>query len=101
MALVRTNPGNPDRDGGPLSTMSAMTWSADEVLGAVRSELSRSRSTPFWSFEGADLDGDRVLVVFRVERAPRHPMVGNLHGRFGVHYSLENMPEGPNTGLPS
>lgn len=67
-----------------------MIWSPDEVLAAVRATLSvDDRHQPF-AFEHADLDGDRVLVVFRID---------DQH-RFGVHYSLADLPVGPNTGEP-
>jgi hypothetical protein len=35
------------------------------------------------------LDQDKILVILGLPDAP---------GRFGVYYSLESLPEGPNTG---
>jgi hypothetical protein len=66
-----------------------MNWNPDRVLAAVRSTLPRSRADSSWTFEWAELDGDRVLVIFRVAK----------HGRFGVHYDLSEVPVGNNTGL--
>jgi hypothetical protein len=54
-----------------------------------------------WTYEGADLDGDRLLVRFRLE--PESDRVRRWReppGRFGVHYSLADFPRGPVTGLP-
>jgi hypothetical protein len=61
-------------------------WTRDEVLAAVRASLP-GRVDSGWTFERADLNGDQVLVLFRVGAQ-----------RFGVHYSLEELPHGPNTG---
>jgi len=63
-------------------------WSPDEVLAAVRTRLSFNGSG--WTFERADLDGDKVLVIFNVDDGRR----------FGVHYDLAEVPMGNNTGLP-
>jgi hypothetical protein len=62
-----------------------VAWSPDEVLAAVRAMLPRG----LVAFERADLSRNHVLVVFRVDGQ-----------RFGVHYSLSNLPNGPNTGMP-
>jgi hypothetical protein len=41
-----------------------MDWSPDDVLSAVRTTLSRTGDDSGWTFESADLEGDKVLVVF-------------------------------------
>ena len=59
------------------------------MLSAVRSRLSLSGHNSGWTFERADLDGDRVLVIFHVED----------QSRYGVGYDLSEVPIGNNTGL--
>lgn len=81
-----------------------MVWSRDEVLAAVRDMLSSSSPRAAWTFERADLDGDRVLVVFRVPEENRFGLSFTLadvpkETRFGVHYALADVPEGVNTGM--
>ena len=66
-----------------------MIWTPDEVLAAVRTSLSSSRPLSVWVFEGADLDGDQVIVRFMVDAR-----------RYGARYSLDDLPAGPNTGIP-
>jgi hypothetical protein len=74
-------------------------WSPGEVLTAVRSSLGADRPYSQWTYERADLDGDQVLVVFRVSAAaPVRPELGATD-RFGVRYSLAELPDGPNTGI--
>jgi hypothetical protein len=63
-------------------------WTRDEVLAAVRASVP-GRVDSGWTFERTDLDGDQVLVLFRVGAQ-----------RFGVHYSLDELPDGPNTAEP-
>lgn len=65
-----------------------MDWSHDEVLAAVRASVP-GRADTRWTFDRADLDNGQVLVLFEVEAE-----------RFGVHYSLADLPYGPNTGEP-
>jgi hypothetical protein len=64
-------------------------WSPDEVLTAVRSRLGLGVNDSGWTFERADLDGEKVLVIFHVDDGRR----------FGVHYDLAEVPMGNNTGL--
>jgi len=66
-----------------------MNWSRDAVLAAVRTALSRRRSDSSWTFEGAELEEDGVLVIFRV----------GSQGRFGMYYDLSEVPVGDNTGM--
>lgn len=74
----------------------AMVWQSDgviwvpgEVLVAVRDRLGlRGRWDSGWLFERAELDGERVLVILRFED----------ERRFGVHYELADVPNGPNSG---
>ncbi len=66
-------------------------WSPDEVLTAVRTRLGLSvNDYSGWTFERADLDDEKVLVIFHVEDGRR----------FGVHYDLAEAPNGVNTGEP-
>jgi len=55
----------------------------------VRTRLGLSVNDSGWTFEGAELDGDKVLVIFHVEAGRR----------FGVHDDLAEVPIGNNTGL--
>jgi hypothetical protein len=75
-------------------------WRPDDVVSAVGIALNGATGPPEtlggpidrdspWKFEQANLDGDGVLVVFRV---------GDR--RFGVRYSFDEAPLGPNTGEP-
>jgi hypothetical protein len=66
----------------------SVDWTRDEVLAAVRASVP-GRADSGWTFERADLDGDQVLVLLRVGAQ-----------RFGVHYSLDEVPDGPNAGEP-
>jgi hypothetical protein len=78
-----------------------MGWSPDGVLTAVRSQLCLERTHSNWAFERADLEGNAVLVVFRFKAtAPirRHMGGSDL---FGVLYPLDDLPDGPHTGMPS
>jgi hypothetical protein len=63
-------------------------WDPEDVLLAVRSMLNSRRDDSGWTFERADLDGDEVLVIFRVED----------ESRYGVRYQLSEVPMGNNTG---
>lgn len=75
-----------------------MNWGPDEVLTAVRSLLSSATSPRMWTYECADLDGGRLLLVFRVKAgAPARP-AHECETRFAVSYSLADLPYGPNTG---
>jgi hypothetical protein len=65
-----------------------VTWSPEEVVTAVRGRLA-GRGWG-WTFERADLSADTVLVIFQVADGRR----------FGVHYALADVPNGPSTGLP-
>jgi len=77
-----------------------MAWTPSEVLTAVRSSLVANRPFSNWTYERADLEGDDVLVVFRVKAsAPVRPHLGRDH-RFGVLYPLADLPHGPSTGMP-
>ena len=70
------------------------------MLAAVRSSLSADRPHSHWTYERADLDGDQVVVVFQVDaEATVRPRLG-ASDRFGVYYSLDDLPAGPNTGSP-
>lgn len=75
-------------------------WSPDDVVSAVRVVLNGHTGPPKslgghsdrhspWKLEQANLDGDGVMVVFRVG-----------DGRFAVRYSFADAPLGPNTGEP-
>jgi hypothetical protein len=66
-----------------------MAWNPDEVLTAVRTTLSHTGDDSGWSFEDADLEGDKVVVVFHTED----------RSRYGVSYELTDVPVGNNTGL--
>jgi hypothetical protein len=73
-------------------------WTREDVLAATRAELTGDRPLPDWTFERADLDGDQLLVIFRVDdSAPVRRALGT-ESRFGVHYTLADLPEGPSTG---
>ena len=72
----------------------ASPWTAVEALEAVRDLMlpadPRSGSTSGWKPERVELEGSEVLlVVFEVGCE-----------QFGVRYSLADMSEGPQTGLP-
>ena len=58
------------------------------MLAAIRSRLHHN--DPNWTFESAELDGDAVLVIFRLAGG----------SRYGVRYPLTDLPEGPNTDEP-
>src|SRR3954466_4433558 len=67
------------------------TWGREDVLKAVRDRLgNRDGWDSGWMFEQAELDGDRVLVVFRIE---------DQH-RLGVLYDVADAPNGVNTSEP-
>jgi hypothetical protein len=70
-------------------SMSCVDWTLDSMLTAVRRNV-RHGDRSHWAFESADLDGDAVLVIFRLAN----------RSRFGVRYTLSDAPEGPNTGEP-
>jgi hypothetical protein len=77
-----------------------MAWTPEEVLTAVRSSLLAERPFSNWTYERADLEGTDVLVVFRVKAsAPVRAELGQAD-RFGVLYSLADLPNGPSTGMP-
>jgi hypothetical protein len=77
-----------------------MPWTPEEVLAAVRSALVVEGSFSNWTYERADLEGTDVLVVFRVKAtAPVRADLGDGE-RFGVLYPLDDLPNGPNTGIP-
>jgi hypothetical protein len=67
-------------------------WTAQAMLGAVRTTLGARRWDPHLSFEAADPDGDLILVVV-THQGPRETE------RLGVCYSLADLSAGPNTGL--
>jgi hypothetical protein len=73
-------------------------WTPEDVLAATRAELAADHPLSTWTFERADLDGDQLLVIFRVnDSAPVRRALGT-ESRFGVHYTLADLPDGPNTG---
>jgi hypothetical protein len=67
------------------------SWAGDDVLAAASSHLRSRRPDPgpTWTFGEVRLDGDRILVIVGLPETP---------GRFGVYYSLDCLPHGPNTG---
>src|SRR4051812_48730567 len=71
----------------------ASPWTAAEALDAVRDLMlpaRRNGSRSGWKPERVELEGPEVLlVVFEVGGE-----------QFGVRYSLADMSEGPQTGLP-
>lgn len=54
----------------------------------MRTRLRLCGDDSGWTFEEADLEGDKVLVTFRVDDGRR----------FGVRYDLAEVPMGNNTG---
>jgi hypothetical protein len=73
-------------------------WTRQDVLAATRAELTADHRLSNWTFERADLDGDQLLVVFRVnDSAPVRRALGT-ESRFAVHYTIADLPAGPNTG---
>jgi hypothetical protein len=64
-------------------------WSPEDVVSAVRVVLNGSSPNSPWAFDGADLDGDGVLVRFQTSG-----------DKFGVRYSFTEAPDGPSTGEP-
>jgi hypothetical protein len=90
-AEARTDSGASGRF--PRDRLRAVDWTATEMLDAVRTTLSAWRWSSHLRFESAELVDDMMLV------AVVHHRPGGSE-RLGVYYSLADLSEGPNTGIP-